>query len=324
MKTSKIFFGTMLAVACTAALIGCKKDDDDVYVPDNNKDDSGNKDTTEVVVDTTGAITCAEAATKSVGETVKVKGYVTFAYTTGTGRDGSLQQSAWLADDATTSKGIIQAYYCTITDSVEKGDLVLVEGPIEHYTNKSGETVVEVKNGTMQIVKKGGDIDVDPNAILSATFYDGLDNFTINDVTVPEGGSYVWEYKSTYHVVAASAYINKTNYAAESWLISPVIDLSKVTSANLTFDHAAKFQNGKLEDEFQVLIAENPSETLTASEWTKLTIPTMPTNGTWDAVSSGAIDLSTYAGKANVRIAFRYVSTTSAADTWQIKNVLVK
>ncbi len=321
MKTSKIFFGTMLAVACTAALIGCKKDDDDEVIPTPTPKPS---DTTEVVVDTAGAITCAEAITKSVGETVKVKGYVTFAYTTGTGNDGSLQQSAWLADDATTTKGVLQAYYCTITDSVAKGDLVLVEGAIDHYTNKSGETVVEVKNGTMTIIKKNEGTQVDPNAILQETFETGIGGFTIQNVKLPEGGSYVWQHDSNYKVVKASGYVGNKSLESEGWLISPALDLSKVTSAKLTFEHAAKFQNGKVEEEFQVLVAENPNETPNVSEWEQLTIPTMPTAGAWTSVSSGEIDLTAYAGKSNVRIAFRYVSTTSGADTWQVKNVLVK
>ena len=137
-----------------------------------------------------------------------------------------------------------------------------------------------------------------------------------------ESLSYVWKYNSDYKCMVASAYKKKA-YAAESWLISPAINLSNATTATLTFDHAANYQNGDLEEEFQLMVAKNPSETLDATEWTNLTIPTMPTKGTWTFASSGEIDLSDYVGEENVRIAFRYVSTSSAADTWEVKNVKV-
>lgn len=44
MKTSKFFFGAMLAVACTAALVGCKKDEGTSSDPfDNNDKDGGDE-----------------------------------------------------------------------------------------------------------------------------------------------------------------------------------------------------------------------------------------------------------------------------------------
>ena len=40
----------------------------------------------------------------------------------------------------------------------------------------------------------------------------------------------------------ASAYISATEKeASESWLISPVVNLTKATKASLTFEHAHKF-----------------------------------------------------------------------------------
>jgi hypothetical protein len=53
-----------------------------------------------------------------------------------------------------------------------------------------------------------------------------------------------------------------------------------------------------------------------------LTIPTWPTSGAWTFANSGDIDLSAYAGK-KIQVAFKYVSTSSQADTWEIKNLVV-
>ena len=148
-------------------------------------------------------------------------------------------------------------------------------------------------------------------------------DFTINNASMDGSITYVWKYNSNYTCMVASAYVNKTSYAADSWLISPAIDLSEAASAIVTFDHAARYQNGNVNEEFLLMVAKNPSETLDDTEWAQLTIPTMPTADTWDFASSGEIDLSDYLGEKNVRIALRYVSTASAADSWRVKNVKV-
>ena len=193
---------------------------------------------------------------------------------------------------------------------------------------KQGDTKVEVAGNKFTMPK--GDVNIEAafkagelvdKTFLNETFATEGD-FTMNNVSMDESLSYVWKYNSDYKCMVASAYKKKA-YAAESWLISPAINLSNATTATLTFDHAANYQNGDLEEEFQLMVAKNPSETLDATEWTNLTIPTMPTKGTWTFASSGEIDLSDYVGEENVRIAFRYVSTTSAADTWEVKNVKV-
>ncbi len=194
---------------------------------------------------------------------------------------------------------------------------------------KQGDTKVEVASNKFTMPK--GDVNIEAafkagvlvdKTFLNEDFASSQGDFTMNNVSMDKSLSYVWKYNSDYKCMVASAYIKKA-YAAESWLISPAINLSNATTATLTFDHAAKFQNGDWEEEFQLMVAKNPSETLDATEWTNLTIPTMPTKGSWTFVSSGEIDLSDYVGEENVRIAFRYVSTTSAADTWEVKNVKV-
>lgn len=353
MKTSKFFFGAMLAVACATVFVGCETGTSKKNKTTDQFDNNTNKNGEETV--TPGDRDGSEAKPYNVQDLLDMKnngtlpaknegktkswvvGYIVGCYNYNNGNDAK-----WIigADTATTNVLIADAADCTDTYAVAAvklgafksvlnlsanpgnlGKKLTLYGIVEKYCSVAGVVNLEkvLLDGTA-VELPGGD----PNATLSATFFNGLDNFTIKDVTMPDSASYIWKHDSEYHVVKASAYVSGKNYAAESWLISPAIDLSKLTSATLTFDHAAKFQNGKVADEFQVMVAENPSEKLNATEWNKLTIPTMPKSGTWNAVSSGTIDLSAYAGKTNVRIAFRYVSTAKAADTWQIKNVVVK
>lgn len=60
-----------------------------------------------------------------------------------------------------------------------------------------------------------------------------------------------------------------------------------------------------------------------ASDWTRIEIPTKPSGSSWTFVESGEIDLKAYVG-SKMQIAFKYVSTTSVAPTWEVKNVLIK
>lgn len=158
----------------------------------------------------------------------------------------------------------------------------------------------------------------DPEPGNVSTIYSGLvnnsDDWTFENVTLPEGFSKIWAWK-TYN---ESGYLNASAYfstakASEAWAISPEISLQGVTSPSFNFDHAAKFQTTLTK-----LCGAAVRESGTTG-WTMLKIPTWPTAGAWTFVNSGAIDLSAFAGK-KIQIAFKYGSDTSGADTWEIKN----
>lgn len=151
--------------------------------------------------------------------------------------------------------------------------------------------------------------------VLEETFASSQGSFTIEDKELG-GLSYVWKHDSSYGYMKGSAY-NGSNVAAESWLISPEVDLTNATSINLTFDHAIN----------KVSVAPDLNQTLAVAEsgtnnWEKITGFTYPAGNSWDFVSSGNIDLSAYSGK-KIKIAFQYKGTTESSGTWEIKNVKV-
>ncbi|MDD5892663.1 MAG: BACON domain-containing carbohydrate-binding protein, partial [Bacteroidales bacterium] len=77
----------------------------------------------------------------------------------------------------------------------------------------------------------------------SESFAESQGDFTIENVTMPSPLTYVWKY-TTYsggNYMKASAYANKTNYATESWLISPVIDMSSAVNPALSFMTVARY-----------------------------------------------------------------------------------
>lgn len=155
---------------------------------------------------------------------------------------------------------------------------------------------------------------IEEGDVFESALTDTQGNWTIVDVTVPEGATFIWSQSSSYGM-KATAYINKKNCASESYLVSPAIILQE--GSVLTFDHAQKFAANTAE-ELTLWIRENG-----ATEWAaQLTIPTYPDGTSWNYVSSGDIDLSAYNGKT-IQLGFRYVSTETAAATWEIKNVKV-
>lgn len=142
--------------------------------------------------------------------------------------------------------------------------------------------------------------------------------WTIDNVTLPEGLDYIWNwkgYKEKYYL-NGSAYKEKA-FEAQATVYSPVISLAGNTGCTLSFEHAAKFQT-TLRTMCGVLVREHG-----ATSWQPLTIPTWPEAGSWTFANSGDIDLSAFDGK-DIEIAFNYGSSDSGADTWEIRNLVVK
>lgn len=221
-----------------------------------------------------------------------------------------------------------QSFTHTISDAsiFEKGTNVSFNA---NLSINNGKPVVTIGAATIEDwgEKQGGDINVDfdgegqpqpggETVILDESFATGQGAFTIEDKKLPEGGTYVWKH-DTYkddNYMKASAFIESAK-ESESWLVSPAIDLSKATTATLTFDHTHKFA-GTPSEELTLWVTETSAE-----NWQQLTIDKYGTNNDYTFVTP-SIDLSAYAGKT-IKFAFKYISTNSAAGTWEIKNVKV-
>lgn len=219
-----------------------------------------------------------------------------------------------------------QSFTHTISDAsiFEKGTNVSFNA---NLSINNGKPVVTVGNATISnwTEKPGGDINVDfdggtqpggETVVLDESFATGQGSFTIDNKQLPNGeGSFVWSLGSFNDdkFMKASAYIGGTRYASESWLVSPPVDLSQAATATLTFDHAHNYA-GTAEEEFTLWATET-----SADNWQQLTIDKY---GSEFNFTTATIDLSAYAGKT-IKFAFKYISTTAAAGTWEIKNVKV-
>lgn len=138
-------------------------------------------------------------------------------------------------------------------------------------------------------------------------------------------GDQVWGHDTYDNGCAKMTGHTSVDNANEDWLVSPAIDLSSKTNVKLVIREAINFFTSY--DDLKVLVstdydgASNPS---TQGTWTALTGFNRPAGSDWNFVSSGDIDFSNYDGESTVYIAFKYVSTTSGAATWEVGNVLLK
>mgnify|MGYP005796507257 CR=1 FL=1 len=104
--------------------------------------------------------------------------------------------------------------------------------------------------------------------LLNETFATGQGDWTIDNVMM-DGLTYVWSHDERYACMKASAYITES-HASDSYLISPVVDLSGVNNAVLTFEHALNKFNSLDMAKTQCTL-EIREEGQTA--WTALSIP---------------------------------------------------
>ena len=154
--------------------------------------------------------------------------------------------------------------------------------------------------------------------IFTESFANGQGDFTVDDVSLAEGLSYVWSADTEYGYMKASAYVSGTNYAAESWLISPVIDLTGSTNSQLAFDHAGNFFGGADGMAAAVSVKARVEGT---EDWTDLTLSEWASGSSW-TFSATTADLSAFDGQ-RIQLAFVYTSTADVAGTWEVKNVVV-
>ena len=197
------------------------------------------------------------------------------------------------------------------------GKHLAVNGKLRKYFNQAG---LRDSGGTEADFVLEGGVTPPPTpgtSIFSETFASGQGEFTIQDVTLPEELTYVWNHDANYSCMKASAYVGQA-YAAESWLVSPAIALTN--AATLKFDQAVNYASP--DGALAVMVSTNYDGDVNTATWTELSLSQWPAGNNWTFINSTA-DLSNYAGQT-VTIAFKYTSTTSASATWEVKNFVVE
>ena len=205
------------------------------------------------------------------------------------------------------------------------GKHLAVNGKLRKYFGQAG---LRDSNGTeADFVLEGGDTPPTPptpgTGIFSESFANGQGQFTIHDVLLPSELTYVWMHDASRKHMKASSFKSNTPYKAESWLVSPKIDLSNVGSAVLTFEQAINYANP--EGRIHVMVSNNFDGEIASADWSELVFDQWPVNdGSWSFVTT-TIDLTAFVNHA-VTIAFKYTSEASQdkCPTWEVKNVVVE
>lgn len=194
---------------------------------------------------------------------------------------------------------------------VAAGTVVITATAAETDTYNSGSAsyTIDVSAPVLEVV----------SVPYSETFSGGMGSFVIDNVSMDEALSYVWKHDAGYGYMKASAYSGGSNRPAESWLVSPWIEIPAEGEASyLTFDQCVNKYFGTVSDEATLWVKEE------GGQWQQLTItyPAIKSTGNWSDFETQNVSMAGYAGKT-IKVGFRYVSTASAAGTWEIKNFTV-
>src|SRR6056297_58634 len=138
---------------------------------------------------------------------------------------------------------------------------------------------------------------MDGNGIMPETgFYEedftsDLGTFTAFNVH----GAQVWEWADYDNGCAYMSGYDEVSVPNEDWLVSPAIDLSGRTNVTLVIREAINYITSQ--DDMKVLVSTNydgTSDPTMQGTWTELSGFNRPSGNSWDFISSGDIDLSTY------------------------------
>ena len=233
---------------------------------------------------------------------------------------------------ASTGTAVVDKNALTVTWTGDAAEFTLtVEGKAVNGTEPDKAAQLCFDNVTIVDASAGGDQGGGDQGggnepteelqnVFTESFAAGQGDFTIEDKVLPEGLTYVWAHNTNNGIyMKASAYKNPTAYAAESWLVSPVIDLSNATACQLSVQQAANFFN----NQENVLAALSVKvKEADAADWTDLTLSAWPAGTNWTFVE-GTADLAAYDGK-QIQVAFVYTSTAEIAGTYEVKDFAVR
>ncbi len=199
-----------------------------------------------------------------------------------------------------------------VSNPDNKGKIVKVQGNLESYFSQPG-----IRTLTGYWLDGGG--TVPQVSFFEEDFSSNLGTFTAHNIL----GDQEWGHGTFDGGCAVmSGYANNTNQANEDWLVSPAINLSGRNNVQLQIREAINFITSY--NDMKVLVSndyqgDDPSQNGT---WTELTGFNRPPGSSWTFVDSGNIDLSEFDGQT-IRVAFKYLSTTSGAATWEVSKVLL-
>lgn len=192
------------------------------------------------------------------------------------------------------------------------------------YSKEGWAASKEYKTLTSVFLLTENGYEAQANTYLNETLLGDEGGFKAFDIALT-GVTHVWKNDATYGW-KGSAFANKTNYAAESWLVSSAINLTEAMDPVLTFQEALNFLGGnKLEDFIQFKVSTDfDGEDVSGATWEDLELNAdqRSTGDSWSFVTVGPCSLASYVGH-NIHLAIKYKSTDVCAPTYEFKNIII-
>lgn len=127
-----------------------------------------------------------------------------------------------------------------------------------------------------------------------------------------------------YSTAKATSYIDGTNKAATSWLISSPVDFTNETEAYVAFEYIIRYsESGKVAANHQLLVSADFAGDAAKATWKD--VPYGAVEGSdWATFYKANVDVpAEFMGKSGIVFALRYTATTTKASTWEVKNFKV-
>ena len=197
---------------------------------------------------------------------------------------------------------------------LQVGDQVIVYGKIQNRLNAP-----QLTQGGYLVTTDNPNISA--RILVNETFDKGIGTFTIDNKIAASAP--VWSHidakNSTPGYMRATAKINDVNEESESWLVSPVMDLTVCKhGAQMTFTQYYVGDKNSRDELLQILVSMDGGST-----WDHIpTTDAMWNDGTLPQFQNVKIDLQ-YFISDQTQVAFVYKSTTEKALTWAVKNIVI-
>ena len=210
-----------------------------------------------------------------------------------------------------TTEGATIHYTLDGTDPTESSLIYSTPLPIEETTTVKAIAVKEGYNDS-NIAEATYTIQLGVVTIFDQDWEGEMNGWTFVDVAGPASWN-VASYSGNHY-----AYANGYNQGAnEDWCISPAFNLNAYSNPVLTFRTAKNYTGNDLEVYFSN--DYNGTDPTTAT-WTPLTCAL--SQGSWNWVESGPIDLSGFSG-TNCYIGFKYTCEEGSAAGWEVDDILL-
>ncbi len=219
-----------------------------------------------------------------------------------TGFDASAGAAGFLSPSYDVEDAALSVLGSEVQDA-EEGDIYAVS-----YGYASKDPIVDFSAAGLKVVH-------------TEVFAEDIEAYT----AVSLEGSATFVYNRFFNGNAAmGGFVDGAEQPNNDWIISPSINLSDLTGAELRFHQVINFLDVAPESILKVKVASDFSGDVSTATWTELTVDAWPAGNSWSEEVWSTMDISAFDGET-INVAFQYITTeTLDAPTWEIGEVIVE